>query len=407
MKFPIKTKTIAIPKSKYGLKCPYEMQADRIVIHNTANSASAENEAIFSQTNDWEVSSHIYVDEAQLVLSVPFNRNAWHAGDGSKGPGNRKGISIEICRSTSDAQTFARAERNGAIVTAHLLKTHGWDMSKVTKHQDYSGKYCPHKTLDLGWDRFLKMVEKELRKDGDKPGHDPLAFIGKIAPMVVAGQKHIFPSVSLAQACLESDYGTSDLAIHAHNLFGIKAKDWMGPVYTKESSEYSWGKFIRVKSDFRKYSSWEESIADHESFFVTPDWRRTHYKEVLKAKKPDDQARALVRAGYATDPAYGDKIIGLINQYDLKRYDRVQAPRQIKYAVCYTKDPDLATAQVLVNAIKDPVILAKTSDARSIRAQIIIQVGASPIKGADLVLAGVNRILTLNQVNKWVQDNLR
>ena len=47
---------------------------------------------------------------------------------------------------------------------ARILKTKGWGINKVKKHQDWSGKYCPHRTLDLGWNRFLKMVEKELKK---------------------------------------------------------------------------------------------------------------------------------------------------------------------------------------------------------------------------------------------------
>jgi N-acetylmuramoyl-L-alanine amidase len=45
-----------------------------------------------------------------------------------------------------------------------LLKQYGWGIDKVTKHQDYSGKYCPHKTLDLGWQRFVNMVKEELDK---------------------------------------------------------------------------------------------------------------------------------------------------------------------------------------------------------------------------------------------------
>ena len=55
------------------------------------------------------------------------------------------------------------AEKRAAKLIAEILDQKGWDISKVTKHQDYSGKYCPHRTLDMGWNRFLKMVEAERK----------------------------------------------------------------------------------------------------------------------------------------------------------------------------------------------------------------------------------------------------
>lgn len=91
------------------------------------------------------------------------NRNAWHAGDGSRGKGNRNKIAIEICYSTSeDGELFNKAEKLAAKFIAYKLKEKGWGIDRVSKHQDYSGKYCPHKTLDLGWERFLNLIREEL-----------------------------------------------------------------------------------------------------------------------------------------------------------------------------------------------------------------------------------------------------
>ena len=151
-----------VPASKYNIKCPYPMTPEFIVVHNTANDASARNEVAYMIRNDNKVSFHYAVDDKEIVQGIPENRNAWHAGDGSNGPGNRKGLSIEICYSKSGGQRFIEAEKLATKFIAFKLKEKGWGINRVKKHQDFSGKYCPHRTLDMGWQRFLDMVQSEL-----------------------------------------------------------------------------------------------------------------------------------------------------------------------------------------------------------------------------------------------------
>lgn len=150
------------PDSLVVVKCPYAMTPTRIVVHNTANKASAMNEVSYMLNNTNEVSYHFAVDYERAVQGLPLNRNGWHAGDGGNGVGNRQGIAIEICHSTGNENDFIGSEKNGALLVAMLLKQYGWGMDRVTKHQDYSGKYCPHRTLDMGWQRFLNMAQAEL-----------------------------------------------------------------------------------------------------------------------------------------------------------------------------------------------------------------------------------------------------
>lgn len=156
-----------VPQSKWPLKATYPMNATRIVVHNTANDASARNEIAYMISNDNQVSFHIAVDDKEAVQGLPLNRNGWHAGDGNSGAGNREGIGVEICYSRSGGTRFVEAEKNAAELVANLLKERGWGMNRVTKHQDYSGKYCPHRTLDKGWGRFLSMVEANLKGGSD------------------------------------------------------------------------------------------------------------------------------------------------------------------------------------------------------------------------------------------------
>ena len=152
-----------VPKSKYNIKCPYEMVPIGITVHNTANDASARNEINYMISNDNEVSFHYAVDDKEAVQGLPLNRNGWHAGD-SNGPGNRKTIGIEICYSKSGGDRFTKAEENAAELIAMLLQEYGWDTSVVKRHGDYdpSGKDCPHRTNLEGWDRFLNMVKNKL-----------------------------------------------------------------------------------------------------------------------------------------------------------------------------------------------------------------------------------------------------
>src|SRR5699024_5655523 len=101
---------------------------------------------------------------------IPFNRNAFAAGDGANGRGNRRAIHIEICYSLDGGNNghqsarYLKAEENAALYTAHVLHQYGWGVDKVKKHQDYSGKYCPHVILANGkWQWFKNRVQAHLK----------------------------------------------------------------------------------------------------------------------------------------------------------------------------------------------------------------------------------------------------
>lgn len=152
---------VKCPENKYSIKCPYSMTPEYITIHNTYNDASAMAEISYMLGNNLKTSFHVAVDNYRVVTGIPFNRNAWHAGDG-RGNGNMKSIGIEICYSKSGGQRFEEAEELSAEYVAMLLKQRGWGIDRVKKHQDWSGKYCPHRTLDIGWNRFLDKIRKYM-----------------------------------------------------------------------------------------------------------------------------------------------------------------------------------------------------------------------------------------------------
>lgn len=153
-----------VSQSKYSIKCPYSMTPEFVVVHNTSNDASAQNEVKYMISNNNQVSFHFAVDDKEVVQGLPLDRNAWACGDGANGKGNRKGIQIEICYSKSGGVRFENAEKNAAKFIAQLLKERGWGVDKVKKHQDFSNKYCPHRTLDKGWASFVNMIKDYLNE---------------------------------------------------------------------------------------------------------------------------------------------------------------------------------------------------------------------------------------------------
>ncbi|CAM3120921.1 glycoside hydrolase family 73 protein [Lactiplantibacillus plajomi] len=149
-------------------------------------------------------------------------------------------------------------------------------------------------------------------------------FIEKLAPDAQALQKryHVLASISLSQAILESDWGRSANAKQNNNLFGVKAyAAQAGRLMSTE--EYYDGDYHTVKRRFRVYDSWHASLVDHAKKLAngTP-WDRQHYAAVVAAPDYQTAARALQTAGYATDPTYAQKIINIIQKYNLERYDR-------------------------------------------------------------------------------------
>ena len=147
-------------------------------------------------------------------------------------------------------------------------------------------------------------------------------FVEKYAPIAKIASKGtgLFPSVFMAQAILESGNGNSSLATKGNNFFGIKAdKSWTGPIVTMKTREVINGKEVYVDAPFRAYKNPTDSFLDRVNFLTSMS--RYRNAGVFIAPTPEAQAKALQKAGYATDPVYADLLIKLINQNDLKKYD--------------------------------------------------------------------------------------
>ena len=150
-------------------------------------------------------------------------------------------------------------------------------------------------------------------------------FLDEIKPGAIEGWSlhKILPSIAAAQALHESDWGRSGLAQPPnHNLFGIKSSDdWTGDTVWMTTQEHVNGTTISIQAEFRKYTSWANSVSDYGSFFTSTEWRKNNYRLVVGEKDYQKAAQALQNAGYATDPLYASKIINHIKNYKLYEWD--------------------------------------------------------------------------------------
>ena len=127
---------------------------------------------------------------------------------------------------------------------------------------------------------------------------------------------NILPSLTIAQAILESGWGKSTLATKGKNLFGIKATNWRGEKITLPTAEYINGNWITVQADFRKYNTYGESIKDHSDLLQI-----NRYTRVRQARNYIEGAKALQDCGYATDTKYATLLIQLVEENNLNKFD--------------------------------------------------------------------------------------
>lgn len=170
----------------------------------------------------------------------------------------------------------------------------------------------------------IRQAQLQRQQEAAKLLKQRKAFIKKIGPIAREVDKSydLLPSITIAQACLESNYGQSDLSQKYNNLFGVKGTN-PNTSAVMTTKEYVKDKWITVKARFQIYDSYEASIRAHARLFQNgTTWNHDQYKHVLAAKDYKTQAKALVTDGYATDPDYADKVINLIEQFDLEKYDK-------------------------------------------------------------------------------------
>lgn len=129
----------------------------------------------------------------------------------------------------------------------------------------------------------------------------------------------ILASLTIAQAILESGWGTSALARNSNNLFGMKGK---GAKY--KTFEYINGKRVDIVDSFKVYPDWETSVADHSALFLNAP----RYHNLIGETDYKIACQKVFKDGYATGINYDKSLINIIEQYKLYQYDNVNRIKQ-------------------------------------------------------------------------------
>lgn len=178
---------------------------------------------------------------------------------------------------------------------------------------------------------------------------DQITYIRKYQDIAVAEmlRSGIPASIKLAQAILESNCGQSELACKANNHFGIKCGgSWNGKSFHKEDDDYANGQL--VKSCFREFESVMESYKAHSDFLADPA-KAARYGSLFLLEPTDYKgwAKGLSKAGYATDPQYADRLISIIEKFELYRFDNEYEHELASVA------PPASTGRQLVRSVND------------------------------------------------------
>ena len=256
-----------------------------------------------------------------------------------------------------------------------------------------SGQYHYAKAVAEGLIEFLGLKKKttsDTTTVGRFTNKSSEMVIKEVGPLFTKDQEKsgVLASISLAQFILESGYGKSELACNANNYFGTKktlsgntwaGSTWTGEIYTVTTSEYIDGKYEQKVAEFRKYSSVEDSIADHSAYLVgAKNGAKLRYSGLKGCTDHKKAIQIIKDGGYATAPDYTTKILDLIDRWNLKQYDYVKTESSVLHKVQVGSFRKKENADAMLNKVK-----AAGFDACIVKIKGLykVQVGAYKNKG--------------------------
>lgn len=334
---------------------------DRITPHCVVGQLSAESIcACFTSTSRQASCNYGIGKDGRVSLCVEEKNRSWCS---SSAANDQRAITIECASDRNHPYAMNSAVYTSLIkLCTDICKRNGktkllWlgDKNKtlnyapaanemvITCHRWYANKSCPGDwlysrlgdlaakvTAALGTSNTLTGLQAASLK-----GMEPAEVVAKVAPLFTANQMQsgILASVSLAQFILESGYGKSELAQNANNCFGMKSSlsgnSWSGSVwdghsvYTMKTGEQNTdGSYETVTADFRKYSSIEDSIADHSAYLLgAMNGSKKRYEGLAGCTDYKKAAQVIKDGGYATSLDYVQNICRVIEQWNLTQYD--------------------------------------------------------------------------------------
>lgn len=337
---------------------PRNHKIDTITIHCYVGQASVEDAgAWFAQSSAQASCNYMIGSDGRVVLIVDERDRSWCSSNKAN---DHRAITIECASdkthpyAINDKVYETLVELIVDICKRNNIKELKWEADKsligqidkqnMTVHRWFANKSCPG---DYIYSRLGKIASEVNAKLGiattsnsglqatELKNLSEAEVVAKVGPLFTADQKKtgVLASISAAQFILESGYGKTDLAQNANNCFGMKkslsGNTWAGStwdgtsIYTKITKEcYDGVNMVDVKADFRKYPCIENSIADHSAYLLGAMNGSSKRYEGLKGCTDHKKTITIIKnGGYATDPNYVNKILDIIERWNLKKYD--------------------------------------------------------------------------------------
>ena len=252
-------------------------------------------------------SSSPWNDQRAITIEVANDSGApdWHVSD--KAYAALLDLCTDICRRNGIKELTYTGDKNGSL----------------TMHCFYAATACPGPYLKSKFPDIAAQVTKRLK--GDVADAAPAktqeqTFIDVMAEKCQSRclNAHLLPSLCIAQACLESAYGTSELAVQANNLFGIKASNWSGRVYNKATKEWDGSKYITITAGFRAYDTMAACVEDYIKKLTT----MPRYSNLVGCTDINKACEYIRADGWATSPTYTASLLAVVKQFNLTRFDK-------------------------------------------------------------------------------------
>lgn len=271
----------------------------------------------------------------EMFISIHFNASKEHRAQGTEVytyGGKRHPAAVAVCTHLEKLGFLNRGVKDGSGLyvirktkaRAILVEVCFCDNDRDVKNYGRVGAQAA--VADAICRALCETVIREKEQIGNNK-ESFMEFVGKIANVDWQERRIMLPSLVVAQAIKESDWGTSELARKANALFGIKRNGWDGKIYVKDALEQNadGSNYREEQTQWRAYDSWEESVLDHNSYIAersTDGGRTLRYAPVIGCTDYILAARYLQECGYATARGYAESLIhNYIEKYQLTRFD--------------------------------------------------------------------------------------
>ena len=342
---------------------------DRITPHCVVGQCTAEGLGEWFEKQSTQASSNYGIDrDGRVALYVEEKNRSWCS---SSNANDQRAITIECASDTTEPYAFRdvvyqiliklcidickRNGKNKLIWFGDKDKTLNYSPKSgemlLTVHRWFANKSCPGNWMYARMGDLASKVTAALGGSGSSDGDGGSTSKGtqasvlkdlseadaikKVGALFTADQKKsgILASVSLAQFILESGYGKSELAQNANNIFGMKCSlsgntwsesSWDGKSkYTKKTQEQNPdGSMVTITADFRKYPCIEDSIADHSAYLLgAKNGSKLRYAGLKGCTDYKKAVQIIKDGGYATSLTYVEKLISIIERWNLTQYD--------------------------------------------------------------------------------------